>query len=380
MRHVSVPADCGMVPCMSKRVLSAWLLVAAFGCDEQADEAERDVSAPDAALTDASLEDVGRPNDARPPDAVPTDALPPDALPPDAQPDDGRFRMPRRPTCDGAYGGAVALGDLDDVLVEVSGLTASPTTDGVVWAHNDSGGEPELYALREDGTRLGRLRLDVEAIDWEDVASAPCPDGLQPCLWVADTGNNLRNREQLVVYATPEPDVTAPFGEIDAGRVWTFPVRYPNETLDAEALVVARDGGTFWIFEKVDGDQARLYRHPGPLANGRPVDLTLVGTVDTPGIPVQRGKMITGADLHPSGTRLLLRVYSGSYEYRFDPGGGPDDVVDLAPSVVSPGPLSERQGEAITYTTSGTHVLTASEDPPNYATAQPLHIYRCAEN
>ncbi len=379
MRYGSNPTNGAIVPRMSIRVLSACFLFALPGCDDASDDAEPDASVlADAIATDAAGRDA-RTKDAAP-DIADTDAVPPDAAVPDAQPDDGRFRLPRRPTCEGAYEGAVELGVLDDALVEVSGLAASPTTEGVVWAHNDSGGKPELHALRErDGTEIGRLRLDVDAVDWEDVAAAPCPDGLQPCLWVADTGNNLRDRDTLLVYATPEPDASAPFGEVEAGRVWTFPVRYPEETLDSEALVVSRDGTTFWLFEKVDADQARLYRHPGPLANGRAVDLTLVGTLDTPGIPVARGKMITGADLHPSGTRMLLRVYSGSYEFRFGAGGGVDDVVSVDNRVVSPGPLSERQGEAITYNTAGTAVLTASEDPPDYQDAQPLHIYRCTD-
>ncbi len=367
----------GLYCAVLTRILLGALLMMALACDDDggadppADAALSDVAALDVAVFDAALaDDVGIP-DVAPPDEG-TD------LPVDGAPDDGRFRLPARETCPGAYAPADDLGLLDDALFEVSGLAASPTTEGVVWAHNDSGGEPLLYALGPGGATLGRLRLDVEAVDWEDLAAAPCPDGQRACLWVADTGNNLRDREVVVVYATPEPDVTSAFGDVDAPRVWSFPVRYPDEVHDAEALVVAADGGTFWLFEKVDGDRARLYRHPGPLANGRPVDLLEVGTLDTPGFPLRQGKMITGADLHPSGTRLLLRVYTGSYEYRFAAGGGPDDLPAMEPSIVSAGPLSEPQGEAITYDGTGTAVLTASEDPTREA-ALPLHIYRCRE-
>ncbi len=157
-----------------------------------------------------------------------------------------------------------------------------------------------------------------------------------------------------------------------------LPVRFPGEALDSEALVVAPDGSTFWLFEKVDAERARLFRHPGPLANGRRVDLVAVGTFVAPGVPVPRGRMVTAADLHPSGTRLLLRVYAGSYEYRFEAGQGPDDLPDLQPVVVSVGPLSEPQGETIAYDEAGTGILTVSEDPM-LEPGQPIHHYRCRD-
>ena len=383
--------------CVYCRVRPIGLLcVALLACDDPASD---DLPDPDVGTVVDAAWDVPDPDaghgepddgpwpDARQPDFAPLDAVPPDvqdpdAMPPDAgpdmQPDDGRFRFPRRPTCEGSYAPAVELAQLPAALVEVSGLATSPTRDDVVWAHNDSGDGPVLYAMRDDGDLLGRLVLDVDAVDWEDLAAAPCPDGLSPCLWVADVGNNLRDRDELVVYAVPEPDVSEPFGDLAADALWRFPVRYPDEVLDAEALVVARDGSTFWLFEKVDGPQARLFRHPGPLADGTSETLLEVGALQTPGVPIRRGLMITGADLHPSGTRLLLRVYTGSYEYRFDAGGGPDDVPDVEPRVVSLGPLSEGQGEAITYSADGTAVLTASEDP-SFQAAQPLHIYRCQD-
>ena len=55
---------------------------------------------------------------------------------------------------------------------EASGLAASRRTDGLIWTHNDSGGEPVLFALGTDGALRGKVRLEgVTNEDWEDLAS-----------------------------------------------------------------------------------------------------------------------------------------------------------------------------------------------------------------
>ena len=99
------------------------------------------------------------------------------------------------------------LGPLPPDLRETSGLAVSRTQPGVLWAHNDSGDTPTLYAIdqrarfsrqsrcRCGGDRLGRYR------------GGPCPeDGdTTHCLYIADTGNNGRARDVLTVYVIDEP-------------------------------------------------------------------------------------------------------------------------------------------------------------------------------
>ena len=89
------------------------------------------------------------------------------------------------------------------------------------------------------------------------------------------------------------------------------------------------------------------------------------------------GRMITGASLHPNGDRLLLRVYTGIYEYRLGPGQTMGDLGAIAPRQVTLGPLSERQGEAVAYDTAGTGVWSVSEDWRKRP-GQPLHHHDCA--
>jgi hypothetical protein len=359
-----------------------------------------DLAAGDATAADAAAPpgDAGRgPGDARstPVDgsapladgAVAADALrPPDAsraadaaTPPDMGP--APWRLPERARCETGYSAPVDQATLADVaLVEASGIVPSPTQDRVLWLHNDSGDASRLFAARTDGVQLGRVFLrDVVARDWEDIAAAPCPDARGPCLYVGDIGNNRHNRRDLAVYVLPEPavDPERPFGEIFAESFQRYPFRYPLDgNPDSEALVVAPDGSTFYVLEKIDWDQARIWRHPGPLVPDVEVELVELHAFPSQGALSPGGRQITGADLHPSGTRLVIRVYSGVYEYRFDRAGGLDRL-DLAEVIeVVRGPASEPQGEAVAYDHAGTGLYTISEDAGGRG-GRVLHHYPC---
>ncbi len=284
------------------------------------------------------------------------------------------WSMPQRAACEGSYGGptdGAALGD--EALVETSGLVASPSRSGVLWMHNDSGDAARLYAVDTDGRARGRLTLPGEAVDWEDLAAAPCPDGSGPCLWIGDIGDNGALRDEVAVLAVGEPQTD---GDHEAGRVWRFPVVYPNGSRDAEALVVSPAGDAFWLFEKDEDGRASAFEHPGPLVDGARTTLNKSDKFDAPGLDIEQGRMITAADLHPGGRRLLLRVYTGTYEYRFGAGQGPMDLADITPQLVAFGPLSEPQGETVAYDETGSGIITVSEDPEQQA-GQPLHHYPC---
>lgn len=288
--------------------------------------------------------------------------------------------MPTRARCDGSYGSAQETGRLGDpLLVESSGIAASASNPGVLWIHNDSGDLARLYAVRMDGRPVTRLVMDgVTAIDFEDLASAPCPDGSGPCLWVADTGNNGRNRQDQTLYAVPEPDLRGSSvpAEIHTSAIWRFPVLFPGPAVDAEALAVSPSLDAIYLFEKVDQARARVFRYRAPFQRDRPVMLETVVEIDSPGLPFRHGRMITGASLHPGGDRLLLRVYTGIYEYRFGPGQTVANLGAVTPRLVTLGPLSEPQGEAVAYDEAGSGIFSVSEDP-RHIPGQPLHHYGC---
>ena len=284
-------------------------------------------------------------------------------------------RFDDRPACAGSYGVLEDAGTLGAGLVEVSGIAASPTTPGLSWMIVDGGQQPLLFAVRADGSVLGRVTINgATFFDVEDVAAAHCPDGDGFCLFLSDTGDNAHARTDANVTIVREPAVAldAGFDARALAPVSRVAIHFPaGEPIDVEALAVTADGRTLLLFEKIDGPRARVFRLAAPFIG----DVALMTTLDSPGVGVRWGKAITGADLHPSGTRLALRVYTGVFEYRFTDVGA---LGATPPTTVLFGPLTEPQGEAIAYDGAGTGLWLASEDPQG-ATPQILHHLPCGK-
>jgi hypothetical protein len=294
--------------------------------------------------------------------------------------------MPERALCEpGRYDEPAEDGQIEDTeLVEASGLVASAKNPGVLWAHNDSGDTARVFAFTTLGASLGQLTLpDVEAVDIEDLAAGPCPDLMAPCLYLADTGNNLYNRTRVVIYAIPEPDVSAqaPLAEgAQASHVWTFPIVYPNDPANVEAMVVTPNASMIVLYEKVEPGPARIFTYRAPWTPDEDITLEETGTFDPPGVDVNGGHLITGADLHTSGKSLALRTYTGVWEVRLDTEAGalPNVIDDSQIVEAFLGPLTEPQGEAVAYDEDGRGLWTLSESPDRTPPV-PLHRALCIQ-
>ncbi|XCI75173.1 MAG: hypothetical protein ABI045_07470 [Flavobacteriales bacterium] len=85
------------------------------------------------------------------------------------------------------------VAQLPKELKENSGLQYS---NGYFWTFNDSGGKAELYKINpSSGDILQTVKLSqAKNCDWEDIAY----DGQY--LYVADIGNNMQNRKNLIIY------------------------------------------------------------------------------------------------------------------------------------------------------------------------------------
>ena len=307
----------------------------------------------------------------------------------------------------------------DERLTGVSGIAASRLNSGILWIHNDYAGQVTVYAVEAStGVTRGVLIAPegVTASNLEGMAIARCPndeggeanaaDSADPdtdaaqessCLWLADSGNNLKTRTDLSVVVLPEPllsnaGATGDSAANDSGaaalepeswtasHAWRFLFAYPGDNVDAEAFAVEPDGSAFYFLEKVDGPWARLFEARGPFADGDLVALEEIGALAAQEfiITPTLGKMMTGADLHPSRRRFVMRSYIGSFEYRFESDDWAREIPGVTPEVVAWGPLSEPQGEAITYGADGKSLWTVSEDP-DQAPGQGIHFYPCLD-
>ena len=287
----------------------------------------------------------------------------------------------------------------DHLLPEASGLAMSALTPNVLWSHNDSGSEADVFALRVDGTLLGRLQLPRATVDLEDIDGATCPHRSGYCLWVGDIGDNQKERDTLRIWVVSEPPTSVPFDPIllTMSQIpqLAFPIDFRLEggAADLEALVVDQQGQKIWLLEKREQGSSRVWgldlEAEGFLERVRSWSregiewseqillARLITQFNAPGLEVPLGRMITAADLSPDGMRLLLRVYTGIFEYRFTTPYHFEELGDLVPKRIAWGPLNEPQGEAVSYGWMGEGVWSLSEhpDPP-----QPLNYFSCMDH
>lgn len=265
------------------------------------------------------------------------------------------------PTC-ASFGNPRALGQIVAPVVELSGLVASRSQPGVLFAHNDSGDMPRFFALSA-GTGAVMQEFSVQSAtnrDWEDLALGPCSSGT--CLFLGDIGDNARVRTDYALYVVPEPMVTSG-GVMMNVPAQKLPYEYPMaEKHNAEALLVDPQSGRPYIVTKEpNGQPSLVYRFPMPLTPGVSATLELLTTLT---VPTPTDLQLTGADVSPCGDAVLLRMYNRLVIQRGD--GGLESAFAGAPTNV---PVAqEPQGEAVCFSADGRSYFTASEtitDPPS---------------
>jgi hypothetical protein len=262
--------------------------------------------------------------------------------------------------CEGRLQGVVAGQVESGALTETSGVAASTTNPGVLWAHNDSGDTARVFAMTASGGHLGWFGLDgASAIDWEDMAIGPGPLAGRRYLYVGDLGDNQRVRESVVVYRVAEPgiDQQQPPGDGQTLEdVEAFVLRYPDGAHDAEALLVDPATGDLVIVTKEASGQAGVYTHPAG-ATGETLsrqDPLVLGS----------GVLVTGGDAAPDGETVVLRTYTSVLVFP-RPAGRPLHEA-LAASRCTGASAAEQQGEAIAVTADSRGYVTISEgtQPP----------------
>lgn len=226
----------------------------------------------------------------------------------------------------------------DKRLTEISGLAFSPTHEGIVWTHNDSGGGPKLYALdAQTCETVAVLKLrGVPAQDIEAIAAGVNVLG-ERVLWVADIGDNTAARRAVWVYEVREPRKLRST-TVDVTR---YPLKYSTPQ-DAEALMADPKVDQLWIVSKglIGGS---IFAVPRPMWPGQATSVRKVG---------EESGFVTDAAMAPDGTRYAVRDYAEVRIYRGKPPGELVTTLDLPDQV---------QGEAVTWTPDGQALIVASE-------------------
>lgn len=249
-------------------------------------------------------------------------------------------------------------------LTETSGLAASAAHDDVFYAHNDSGDSARFFAFRADGTDLGTYEIkNATAVDWEAMSRGPCGDPSKSCLYFGDIGDNLAQRSTYAVYRVEEPASLRAGTFTLTAEVLRF--RYPGGPHNAEALMVHPTTGEVFVVTK-SARKTQIYVLPMPLDPSKTVTATLLGEVLVPDLI----KLVTGADLHPAGTGILLRTYSNVHYYPVARGESVQVALSKTPCEMPP--AGELQGETVAWTATGDGYRTLAE-----GRGQALHGSSC---
>ena len=275
-----------------------------------------------------------------------------------------------------AFGPGQAVGTVaHSSLKEISGIAVSRQNADVIWAHNDSGGSPRVFAMNSAGTHLGIYNLPgAQAIDYEDMAIGPGPTLDSYYLYVADTGNNSLGRNTVTVYRALEPvvDAAQQSGTWDLAGVEALTMSYPGPNYDCETLLVDPLSDDIYLVTRdrnsVSEDVSFVFRNPAPQTPGDNVTLELVTSFPA---PVE----IKGGDVSPDGWEILLRPHS-----KDDPtdalwwGWDRDSGASLLDVFAEPGcavpAVFEPQGEAIAFSGDGLSYYTISE-----GSEEPIYHY-----
>jgi hypothetical protein len=159
-----------------------------------------------------------------------------------------------------AYGIPALVAEVDAPIEESSGLAMSSLRAGVLFTHDDHGGEAALVSIDTSGNLVGQhVVAGADNEDWEDLAAAPCPDK-GSCLYIGDIGDNDLVRPNITIWVVPEP--TGAQGRTSVSETWTG--QYPGASHDAEALLVHPCTGDVHLLSVEPDGSTIVWRWPNP--------------------------------------------------------------------------------------------------------------------
>ena len=234
---------------------------------------------------------------------------------------------------------------------EISGLVASPTQPGVLWAHNDSGDRARILALRSDGSLIASLEVPgAEATDWEDIAVGPGGD-----LLLGDIGDNKSVRKDIDIYRVPEPRLADGPGTTAAAT--RLRLTYPDGAYDAETLLAdPRTGEIVIVTKRLDG-RSGIYVGRAP-ARGEPGEAVLRHTGD---LRLGFAGLATAGDVSADGRTIAIRTYTALYAWTRKPGASLAATLARKPCVGSVQLGLEGQGESLALRRDGRSFFTVPE-------------------
>ncbi len=252
------------------------------------------------------------------------------------------------------YGEGRKIAELANRAIdESSGLACGRANKDVLWTHNDSGGQPELYAFGLNGEERAVVALSqARNRDWEDMASFSYEG--RHFLLVGDVGDNRARRKDYTLYVVPEPELDAGKRNvtISAALLQTIHFLYEDGSHNCESVAIDPQTRTIYLVSKMYGDRCKVYSLPWP--DRESPTLLVARAIATLYIPTA-----TAMDISPDGLRAIVLTYGDAFEFVRRPEETWTQGFSRSPRPIR---MPERvQGESVCYGPDGKTIYLTSE-------------------
>lgn len=261
---------------------------------------------------------------------------------------------------------ATNMGELtNDDIDEASGIASSYKNKGILWTHNDSGGENRIFAIDTNGISRGVYYISGAVNrDWEDIVVGPGPVEGVSYLYIADIGDNDSEYSEKFIFRVPEPEV--PLGQENITQILidveTITFKYPDNERDAETLLIDPTTKDLYVVGKRD-TKVRLYKIAYPQLTNTTFYVELAAQLTLPDDPEDDTpyNYITSGSISLDGTEILLKSYRNVYYWSRENGTTIADAMSVDPEYLTY--TQEPQGEAIGWKNYGNNgYFTLSEE------------------
>lgn len=251
------------------------------------------------------------------------------------------------------FGEGVSAGRVsDDKIREASGLVASIANPGMLWTHNDSGNDADLFLINSKGEIKCTIHLhDAKNRDWEDITIGTGPEAGKNYIYIGEIGDNAAVYKSKFLYRLEEPHIAGGVTDTTIQIVQKIEFTLSDGERDTEALAFDPLSNNFYIFSKRESE-VNLYKLTAPLSTDKPMLAERV----LEKLPFTQ---IVALAISRDGTEILTKNYDHVYYWKRKPGETVEATVLSTPSELPY--KQEPQGESIAFTRDGSGYYTISE-------------------
>jgi hypothetical protein len=258
------------------------------------------------------------------------------------------------PSDDKSYDHVIKAGNIaNQAIDELSGLACSRLSDTMLWAINDGGSQPLLFAVGSNGADLGSVSITgARNRDWEDIAAFKLDSTAY--LLIADVGDNSGSRKSCTIYIIEEPTITGVGVKETTTAKIAARIRYTYEDgpRDCEAVAVDPVQKKILLLSKRTSP-AVLYELPLEPSQKDSTEIARRKT-DVSDIVIP-----SAMDISPQGNSAAVLTYNQAYLFVRYAGENWSTVFSRTPKVVSFPVLLQQ--EAICFSKDGKSLYISSE-------------------